>query len=97
MGKLLTLLKNLLIFILCMIHMIFKKFIYFYSFIERHTHIGSNVLDLTGGAAGCFRSAIELQRSCVYNDIDPNQARSALDVANSGKLIFSSFKYLTFI
>jgi hypothetical protein len=42
-------------------------------------------LDLTGGAGGCFRSAIELQRSCVYNDIDPLQARNANELASSRK------------
>jgi len=42
------------------------------------------VLDLTGGTGTCLTTSLALNRSCIYNDIDPKQAQYALNIFNEG-------------
>jgi hypothetical protein len=85
--------KNLLISIHCNFIFFYLSLIFISSFINRHTNFGSNVLDLTGGTGGCFKACVPLHRSCVYSDIDHNQANYAMELVHSRKYIcFSSKK-----
>jgi hypothetical protein len=63
------------------------RYLFFYSFIHKHSNEGSVILDLTGGSGACLVASINNARSCIYSDVDERQAKYAADLIPTGKYL----------